>query len=71
MDVLEHEDERTFVREAKEELEHNLEEAGLVCGRGQRTVALDTSLRGCKVRHEMRELDAAGAQELVQPLGRQ
>ena len=71
VDVLEDEDERSFVRETKEELEHNLEEAGLVGGRGQRPVALDTSLGRGEVRHEMRELDASGAKELVQPLRRQ
>ena len=71
VDVLEDEDERTLVRETTEELEHDLEEAGLVGGRGQRTVALDASLGRGEVRHEVRELDAAGAQELVQPLGRQ
>ena len=71
VDVLEDEYERAFVGETPEELEHNLEEAGLVSGRGQRSVARSARLGRGKVRQEVRKLDAAGAEELVQPLGRQ
>jgi hypothetical protein len=71
VDVLEDEDERALVSETAEELEHDLEEAGLVGGRGQRPLTRGASLGRGKVRQEVRELDAAGAKELVEPVGRQ
>ena len=71
VDVLEDEDERALVSETAEELEHDLEEARLVGGRGQRPLTRGASLGRGKVRQEVRELDAAGAKELVEPIGRQ